>query len=203
MNNEWTSFVWRCFFSPNLGWKSSLKLGTKYLDTLNTCQSLGAPVTADLVLACLAFQLKNSRNDVMWMTREVLNSFQKKWIPSGWYRKVQVPYMVSKVPFLWFPAGYTPVHIATKIWKLDKLCFKTDLSVEVFVVDFGYIQFLKLQGQKRYGHRVHWKNRSMEWWGFPKLSFSRAWKSGSIWYLASEDPQSVLFFLLPGKKRKR
>lgn len=116
---------------------------------------------------------------------------------------VQVPYMVSKVPFLWFPAGYTPVHIATKIRKLDKLCFKTDLAVEVFVVYFGYIQFLKLQGQKHHGHRVHWKNRSMEWWGFPKLSFSRAWKSGSIWYLALEDPQSVLFFLLPGKKRKR
>lgn len=68
---------------------------------------------------------------------------------------VQVPYMVSKVPFLWFPAGYTPVHIATKIRKLDKLCFKTDLSVEVFVVYFGYIQFLKLQGQKHHGHRVH------------------------------------------------
>lgn len=75
------------FFSPNLGWKSSLKLGTKYLDTLNTCQSLGAPVTADLVLAFLAFQLKN--HAMMWWgwLGRCSILFRKSGY-SGWYRKV-------------------------------------------------------------------------------------------------------------------
>lgn len=108
----------------------------------------------------------------MWMTREVLNSFQKK--VHGIER--------SKCPtwYLQFHSfGF--LQVTHQYTSLQELASWTNSALkQIFQLNFlwfilGIFHSSNFRG-KDHGHRVHWKNRSMEWWGSPKLSFSRAWK---------------------------